>query len=298
LSPALRDLEVLRRHCALGLRFWDVATGGTVIDGLRVDVFARANPHRREVARPNRSGVYVAHSVPGLRDFEFSDAPEDGPWAVALRPYRVEVDDPFGRFLPCAFDADLPERGLFTWRAPWMSPPAPIAWPPASGSPPMTLVQRVPLFSAPQRPVPEPLAVVYAQMREENGSRPAAWGLLQAAIGGEPRGLGLSDAEGRVAVMFPYPEPPRPPLASPPPQRDDFAWTVELTAYYAFGSPPGEPGARADLAAVLAQLDEPHAVLVDGVGSPPGLRLEYRTPLVARSPGGSPDDRSHLLVRP
>ena len=132
---AVRVLEKLVRHAALGLRFWDVAAGSSAVHGLLVEVVSRSNPNARTVAQPNPSGVYVAHGIPGLRDFEFSAADFATLWSAVTRAYRVEVSDPLGRFLPMGFDADLPMRGLFTWRAPWLSPPQPVTFPGELGSP-------------------------------------------------------------------------------------------------------------------------------------------------------------------
>ncbi len=292
----VRVMERVARHCALGIRFWDIAGATSSVEGLQVEIHPRANPHARSVALPNRSGVYVAHTVPGLRSFEFSDAAPEVLWAAALRPYRVRVDDPRGRFLPIEFDADLPARGLFTWLAPWLSPPQPIALPAEDGSPPPWLLERVPLFSAPSRPVPEPLAVLYAQLREFGSSLPAAWSLLGVGIAGRSCGLGLADAQGRVAVMFPYPEPPRMQLASPPEARNDFSWQLELTAFWSQASPAPAVPARADLGAVLEQLSQPRSVIESLLSPALPLRLDYRVPVTARTAGAPPQDASYLFV--
>lgn len=311
MSANLRD--IVQRNVALGLRFWDVAAATSLVDGLVVEVFPRANPNARRHALPNPSGVYVAHALAGLRAFECHETadtePVDEPWRAAqagspslAAGYRIEVRDPRGRFLPIAFDAELPARGLLSWSAPWFSPPQPITLPGtlpgASPSPPQVLLDRIPLFSAPSRPTPEPLAVVRAQMREADSARVAAWALLGVEIGGESVGLGLADREGRVSVMFPYPEPPRTPLSSPPEARSDFRWIVALTAYAATSSPPAEVTEIPDLADVLAQLASPRAV-VDGLASPAPLRrLEYRVPMTARTEGQLEADASWLLVSP
>lgn len=282
-----RLMERVWRTAALGVRFHDTAVPGAPVGGLVVEVFPRANPRARTVAHANRSGVYVAHAVAGLRDFEFGDPRPHAAWTAALRPYRVEVTDPAGRFLPLAFDADLPARGLFTGPAVWLSPPEPAS-PPGPGAP----LDGIPLFSAPGRPVPDPLAVVYAQLRERGTGREAAWSLLGVSIGGRSRGIGLADRHGRVAVVFPYPEPPRRALASPPEPRNDFSWDVELTAFVAPPpSPPGPVPERADLREVLAALTEPGAEVESGP-----LRLSYRQPLTARTAGAVGADASYLWV--
>lgn len=310
MSAALRD--IVQRNVALGLRFWDVAAATSLVDGLVVEVFPQANPHARRHALPNPSAIYVAHALAGLRAFEGhetrDDDPVDEPWRAAREGspplaagYRIEVRDPRGRFLPIAFDADLPARGLLSWLAPWLSPPQPIALPGASPSSPQVLLDRIPLFSAPSRPTPEPLAVVRAQMREAVGGRVAAWALLGVEIDGDVVGLGLADREGRVAVHFPYPEPPRTPLSSPPEARSDFRWIVGLTAYASSSSPPVPPSEVPmipDLADVLAQLASPRAV-IDGMVSPvPPRRLEYRVPMTARTEGQPEADASWLLLSP
>jgi len=275
-----------------------------------VDVFPRARPQARTRASVNRSGVYVAQAVAGLYDragspnsarelFEFSDADPAELWSVATRPYRVEVQDPLERYLPVAFDADLPVRGLYTWRARWFSPPRAISLPGEAGSPPQLMIERIPLFSAPQRPLPEPLAVVYAQLRESGADRAAAWALVSASIDGEVRGLGLADGEGRVAVMFPYPEPPRIALSSPPAARNDFRWHVELEAFYHVGSAQVAPPEIPDLGLVLSQLDMPRELLGSTL-SPAlplsALPLEYRVPLSARTEATPAGPSSFLFV--
>jgi hypothetical protein len=293
MSAALQRFEVLQRNAAIGMRFWDLATATSAIDGLVVEVFPRANPNARRRAWPNPSAVYVAHSVSGLRSFEFdgADAPEQ-PWTNAaqspMRGYRVEVRDPHGRFLPLAFDADLPIRGLLNTAAPALAG----VLSGDTGSPPLFVTPRVPLFSAPSRPPPQPLAVVYAQFREQGSLRIPAWAVL---------GVAIDDADGNVAVMFPYPEPPRVPLASPPEARSDFRWTVELTAYGPPSLPSPPPPTLAqipDLADVLAQLATPRTVVASVESPALPLRLDYRVPLTARTAGLPAAEASYLLLAP
>lgn len=291
-APRVRVLETVNRHAVLGIRFWDLATGNTVVDGLAVEVFARARPQVRAALRSNRSGVYVAHQVPGLRSFEFSDLAPDDLWQTPPAPYRVELTDPAGRFLPSGFDVDLPLRGLFEPLLPWLSPPQTVSLPmavaPGFGSPPERS-SVVPLFSAPSRPLPEPLGVVHAQLRWRGSGAAAPWALLALSLDGKPRGLGLSDADGRVGVFFGYPEPPRRLLLSPPEQHDDFMWTVGLNGFGDAGLPAD---IAPDLARVLGQLDQPRTLPPPA----PALRLRYREPLVARTPGGQGDDAAYLYL--
>ncbi|MDB5752126.1 MAG: hypothetical protein JWP65_2547 [Ramlibacter sp.] len=153
----VRVLERVSRHAALGLRFWDVAGAASNVEGLDVTVHPRANPHARALALalPNRSG-----HLPGPRRAQPARLRVRRPGARSLVVHRVAPvshhrGDPHGRFLPMAFDADLPARGLLTWLAPWTPPPQPIVLPTEEGSLPPWLLQRVPLFSAPARPLPD-----------------------------------------------------------------------------------------------------------------------------------------------
>jgi hypothetical protein len=303
MNPVLRPIEVLQRNVAIGVRFWDPAAATSVVDGLIVNVFPRSNPRARKQALPNRIGIYVAHSVSGLKDFEFDAAdPAEQAWTNAtkspLAAYRIEMRDPFGRFHPLALDADLPVRGLISVFAPALSPPPPIIVPGDTGSPPSIVSQYIPLFPVTSRPVPHPLAVVYAQLREFQGTRVPAWSLLGVSIHGILRGLGLADRQGRVAVMFPYPEPPRIPLASPPEARSDFSWTVQLSAYSSTASPALTEDAPEipDLADILAQLATPCAVIESTLPSSSALRLNYRIPLTARTAGLPPAEASFLML--
>jgi hypothetical protein len=297
----VRVLERVARNAPLGLRFWDVAGATSTVYGLNVEVFARANPRARVLAPVNASGVYVAHHLPAAppadpRDFEFADREPDVLWPAPTGAYRVEVTDPDGRFLPIAFDADLPARGLFTWLAPFLSPPQPVALPGDAGSPPPLLIERVPLFSAPSRPVPQPLAVVYAQLREMGTGRDAAWCLLTVSVDGIVRGVGLADAQGRIAVMFPYPEPPRQSLASPPEARNDFTWPLALHAFRRTTSPPDAAPPVADLADVFGSLSTPRTVVESTLSPAAPFRLTYREALTARTAGLAGEDASLLFV--
>jgi hypothetical protein len=297
-----KTIEVVQRNCAIGIRFWDVVTATSAIAGLDVQIFPHANPAARRAAYPNPSGIYVAHGISGLVKFECdSSDPADQIWLNAAsspkRAYRVEVRDPLDRFLPIGFDTDLPERGLCTWATGSFSPPQTIPLVNDSGSPPMLLIERVPLFSAPTRPVPEPLAVVYAQLKEMGSIRMAAWALLGVHIDSVQRGLGLADGSGRVTVMFPYPEPPRSPLASPPEARSDYHWTITLSAYCSAASPtPSEVPKIPDLARILEQLATPRTV-IDSTSSPATpRRLLYRVPLTARTEGLPAAEASYLML--
>lgn len=288
MNIVLRAPDRLQRNASLGVQFWDVGAGSKTIEGLEVDIFPRARPQLRSRAKANRSGIYIAQGLSGMRTPDFDEnlsAQESGLHAASMMArYRVEVRDPAGRFLPTAFDADLPVRSLLRHLAPLASP-APSDVGPLS----QMLTQRVPLFSTVDRLVPAHLAVVYAQLREQFSGRIPAWSLVGARVDGMLRGLGMTDERGKVAVFFAYPEPPRGLLEIP----RDFRWTVDLRAYYSLATP--RPEALPDLKDVLAQLATPRTVL-DSLGEPAApRRLDYRVPLLARTEGLQGTDPCLLL---
>lgn len=310
MSPASRPLETVQRNCAIGIRFWDSAFGpqavGGETDGLIVELYPHANPRARRRLQVNRSGVYVCHAVPLLREWEFVHVAPATLWSGALRRYRIEVLDPRRRFVDMAFDADLPARGVLNWLAPWMSPPQALSLPVWSegASPPAPLLMQLPLFCAPTRPVPDALAAVRAQLRDGAGGPLAAGALLSVQIQGRMCGLGLADDQGRVAVCFPYPEPPRHQRLSPAQARRDFSWSMTLEAFFtAPGSPAPQPSPDLrliDLGVALQQLTHPRPVITSlsaPAGSPAGvLPLNYRAPVTARTAGAAAQDASYLLI--
>jgi hypothetical protein len=217
----------------------------------------------------NHVGVFVLAGVPGLALAEHG-AGDDAYWAdpPAQTIVTVDVDDSRGRFLPFSFDADLPARGMFEL---------------ACGSPPGADGPIV-LFSSAARPVPAGCAVVRADLWDADADAPAAWALLEVQPPGLPPARGLADARGRVAVVFPYPEPSG--LDGSPPSLERRAlsaqsWTVQLRAFAAAQADPVP--ARPDLCTVLTQ---PEATLLAGESPATPLTdatLDYGRELVLRT---------------
>jgi hypothetical protein len=285
-SGASIVIDRVARVTPLGLRFVDEATGRVVAVPLRVTAGTPADPARSVEAFPNRVGTFVVPRLPGPRDpdIEFGDGSADYWASVAPRPSVIEVRDPSGQFIPFRVEAPLPVRGLA------VPPCLPAASPP---------VERIPLFSAPSRPVPPGYGVIRAEVRarfvEADGSvrlAPAAFALLVATVAGAPA-RGLADREGCVAILTPFPEPvPGVAAGSPPssgPGLWQQEWPVELEAFY-------HPHARvpevADLCRALAQPPVPLWEDEDATRPVPQLTLQYGRELVAPalvvSPSGPP----------
>jgi hypothetical protein len=278
----LRTLEIVTRTAPLGVRPWDAVSGRAITDGLVLTELRRGR-----AATPNRSGVFVFHDLPGLRE-SASGSGDDAFWAQppATASFELELVDLERRFLPFRFAADAPARGLFREQCPH------------AFSPPEVDVPGVPLFSAPSRLVPPGLAAVRAELWDVELDAPAAWAVLEVTPYGAPAVRGVADAQGRVLVLLAYPEPHWPGSSPPPGSRAlaDQTWPLELGVRYdpAGSSPPlPDPaaGVAPDLCAVLGQAP---ATLLDSLSPATlltGATLAFGRQLTLRTPG-----RSDLLV--
>jgi hypothetical protein len=272
----------------LGVRFWDSVSESAVGDGLIAHASPADDPRRHTRSFTNPGGIHVFRDLPGLRAFEngAGDARFWGEHTPRLE-FIVEVEDARGRFQPFSFRVRLPVRQL-------------LQWDDHSSGPPSRPTAGVPLFSTPSRGVPAGCAVIRAELWNERAGAPAAWAILEAVLPAGPPVRGLADREGRVAVIFPYPEPPGETFASPPgsPPRGtgtslfSQTWDVELRAFYA--------GSR--VVPVMPDLHEalmqPEATLwSDSTRTRPlGTQvLQFARELIVRSAGA---DNGRLLVTP
>jgi hypothetical protein len=251
MSALTRPLDTFSRVTPLGLRFWDAVLEMVVGDGLTVTAYPEGQGFRRTSAFTTPGGVYGFAGLPGLHAAE-TGAGDDAYWTFWTNPaqaqrFVVEVSDPAGRYQPFSLTTDLPRRGLYTWDCTGLA--SPLASPVAPGPP------AVPLFSAPGRAVPAGMAVVRAELWDVVAGAPAAWAVLEVTPLGQPPAQGIADAAGRVAVLFPYPEPAMPPVALGSPLGGSAGslaqqqWTVALRAAYT----PRPPSSTPDLCATLSQ---------------------------------------------
>lgn len=212
----------------LGIRFRDSATGSVIDDGLSVVAYPADRPESRVKAFTNHKGVFVFRNLPGMRRTENSSGKADF-WAAPpdRRRFVIEVRDRQWRFLPALLNVDAPVRGLYRWEHGVRSSPPPPESP-------------VFLYSAPSRRTLPSMAVVRAELLDAERNRPAAWVKVEAVVDGILRGVGVSDDDGKLLLMFPYPEPRNGDVSSPvlsPPSRTpatlfDRTWSVQLAAYY------------------------------------------------------------------
>jgi hypothetical protein len=219
---------------------------GSVSEGLVVTAYPLGNPQRRTYATVNRSGIFTIQNLPGLRAVEYGKG-DAGFWANLPPPSScvVEVVDERGRFQPFQFTVDLPVKGLLPWASD------------VADSPPSVL-PALPLYSTPARPVPAGMAVLRADLKDWTTDKPAAWAVVEARFEGQPPVRGIAGKDGRIALVFPYPEPLSGPLGSPPEsppsgERTPLLaqkWVVTLQAWYSASvSVPN----RLDLSSVFTQ---------------------------------------------
>lgn len=229
-------LETVTIATPFGVRFWDSAYEGPAGDGLLVRAWPEDRPHERPTdATPTRAGVYALHHLPGLHAAEYPDGASPGSPPLSRR-FVVAVRDPQGIFLPTVFRVDLPHLGVY---------------PHASGGSPGFY-----LFSAPTRP-PAQLAVVRAELVERASRRPAAYAVLEVSQAARTW-YGITNADGRCAVMFGYPPFGPTPPASPPRSAESAherqRWPITLRVRYQPAAQLVPPGAdQPDLASIFAQ---------------------------------------------
>ena len=227
-------LDQLTTVAPLGLRFRDAMTGA-LVDGFSVWAYPSTQPHARRPLVPNRKGVYVLHHAPGLRDLENGKG-DDEFWLnlPAGKDFVVEVRDQEDRFLPFQFTAALPARGIYQWNDSTV------------GSPPSSMAG-VPVYSSTARIPPAGIAVVRADLWDplRNGvGAGAASAVLELYDDQQFIARGIADAQGRIAILFPYPAPrsfsPTSPLstfgspavATGPPLTEQI-WMLRVRAFYA-----------------------------------------------------------------
>jgi hypothetical protein len=243
--------EHLARVTPLGMRFWDQVSRATVSDGLVVTAYPVNNPARKVSAIANRSGIFVVQGLPGLREVEYGKGDTDfwEKFPPHVSPpnsaFVVEVVDERGRFQPFQFTVDVPVKGLLTWESE------------SADSPPKAFPY-LPLYSTPARSVPSGMAVLRADLKDGATNKLAAWAVLEARLEGQPPVQGIAGKDGRIVLVFPYPEPVSGPLGSPPgfpPSGErkpllEQKWAVTLQAWYsASASIPDRP----DLSTVFTQ---------------------------------------------
>jgi hypothetical protein len=141
----------------------------------------------------NRSNLYVCASAPGLQALTAAfDYPDPAP-APGSVPVAARVDDPSGRYLPRAFDLELP-------RDPALAPTDPES---------LFAPVEVQLYPSPLASVPGSWASVRASVLDDATGDPVEGALVRVVRPGATPELdvvlarGLSDARGEAFVPVP-----------------------------------------------------------------------------------------------
>lgn len=232
-------LERVTRVAPLGIRFWDEVSGAFIRDGLNVNAYPAANPALNTPAIVTPSGVYAFIHLPGLREFEIGRGDQE---VWSKYSFIVQVKDAQNRFQAFQFTAHVPACGVYAFEC--ASPPF---------SPPSSAQANVPLFSSPARLAPGAMAVLRADLWDAVAGVPAAYAMAEVEFDGKTLARGFADRQGRVAIIFAYPEPPGFTLASPLSGQHTLSkqtWTIQLRAFY---SPIVPVPTLPDLCAVLNQ---------------------------------------------
>lgn len=274
MTDTLPVIERLSLVSPLGVRFRDEATGAIVCDGLNVMAYPKRIPELKVQAVANSLGVYLFRNVPGLRDFEHGTGNTDF-WQKSQpkNDFFIEVVDTERRFQSFRFPVKLPRHGIFSWQC-GENPPSPPSVP-----------EIVPLYSATTRPVPDGMAVIRAQLWNPVAQTYAAGAVLEALVPKRPPVRGFTDTSGRVALLFPYPEPveflfgSRSPT-SPVEPLSKQSWSVQLQAAY---EPQDPKQPIPNLCTILMQ--RPAHLWEDEAHTKPfqGEKLHFGQELVVRS---------------
>ncbi|HEX6660521.1 MAG TPA: hypothetical protein VF067_01455, partial [Sphingomicrobium sp.] len=112
------------------------------------------------------------------------------------------------------------------------------------------------------------------------------------------RGIGLADRDGRAVLFFGYPERATKTLGNPP-AITDYLWELKLQAYY--DAAAGPVPQIADLAVIMAQLDNPRDLLASTVAPTEPLadpQLTLGQALIVRTSNTEDGPSSSLFLAP
>lgn len=185
-------MERVSHKTLLGIRFWDVALGAPVSDGLQVSLYPQSYTRKKIPAFRTRSGVYAFTSIPGMISFE-TQAESTIASPPVTHAFIVEVQDTQKRFSPAAFTVELPlpYNGLFLVDD--------------NNSSPALTPRGFNLYSSPQRISAPQFTFLRGELIDRNTELPASHAVVRVENQQGLQWYGIADAEGKFAVMMPYP---------------------------------------------------------------------------------------------
>jgi hypothetical protein len=216
-----------------------------------------------------------------MRDLEYPAEDRAQLWPEATTPTRfiVEAIDGQRRFSPLVFAVNVPFEGVF--------PTATLSSPEESGHPGCWL------FAAPSRSDVPATAAIRAHLTEANSETPAAYAVVDLSVGGETW-HGVADDQGRVLILFPYPDFTSPmnftsPVTTMPPQ----SWPVSIRVRYQPGVQETPDGAAVpDIQSLFSQAMADIWLTESGV-TDTVLALDFK---FGEKPVLRTDDRAYLWL--
>ncbi len=186
-------VESVSKKTLLGIRFWDPALDAQIQDGLRVTLTPIENLRQVNTAFRTKSGVYAFNNVPGMHLYEAfaSEAEEVSP--PETKRFILDVVDSRRQFSAVSLlvDLPLPYDGLFLVDD-------------NAGSP-STAPKGFNLYSSINRTASAQHTFVRGELIDRISDEPAAHALVRVQTEDEFSWYGLADAEGKFAIMMPYP---------------------------------------------------------------------------------------------
>jgi hypothetical protein len=203
-------IEQLSTFTPLGIRFWDAALDRQIRHYLRVEAYPISRPQLRRTAYQTLGDVYSFEGLPRMRHIEFRQVPDAESSSAERHPFVVSVVDQQRRFLPIAFEVELPlpYPGLYLSST-------------TAGSPAEVAPPGLHLYSSVVRPVPSWVAAVRGELHDLAADSPATHAVIRLETLAGDVWYGLSDKQGRFVVILPYP-----------------------VLIHGFGGSPADPGQR------------------------------------------------------
>lgn len=251
---------------ALGVGFWDNLTDRLVDTGLEVSMQPRHLTEKPVKSITNRRGIHVFPKLPGINPLN-----NDLESPHVMRQFTFNVRDLERRFIPFSFDADCPFDGLYLPGCIHESPPG---------------NNYIPVFNATTRKVNGGVAVVRADLHNVVTDQPASWAMVTGEIDGQDIVRGIADSDGKLILIFSYPEPQI--ITSPPSTVP--GWILKLRVFYSPIQPvPDSPSLCSVLSQTQSKFVTSNSISADELN----VDLEFKQEKTLRS--GS---MSHLLIEP
>lgn len=277
-------LESVSRRSLLGIRFWDSALNAQIHSGLIAVLHPYENSRKKVYASCTRSGIYVFNSIPGMLDAETQqDDQTQASSPPETQQYVLEVHDPKGRFTSVAVlvTLPLPYNGLYLVDNDLGSP--------------ANAVRGFNLYSSITRAASSQYAFVRGDLliRDTEGPEPAAHAVVKVDTEDGLSWFGISDKNGKFAVMMPYPFLDIS-FGSSPPTSDGVRlfqrnWVVTISVQYEPLAQLRLPGS--ELPDYLSVLNQQQANIYEDLEEEDevdmAVRLEYGRDLILRTEGFS-----------